>query len=286
MPAYYNQNGTWREYTPYVRDGGTWREPTSAFVNQNGTWRQYYAATPRITTRQDITGTTNFQGSLFTGRIYMVGAGGSSSRDSNQGGGYGGMVIVDVNNAVIGVCTAGPGGGSVRSDGRMQGGGNPTGGARRAACASSVAHPDGTEWLIAGGAGGPGKFGRGGDAGENANYVGGCMGQRGNNGTGAGPNRGQDYSQGGTGGGGRGPDGGGGGGGYGGGGGSCHGCCGSSDSGGGGGGNRVLNYNSYITSTIKNRSSRYDRGNLPSEIINNSNGVPFNRSGRIVLQPA
>ena len=293
MPTYINDGGTWRETTTdgisLYYDVGTglkWQTIQNAYVNDSGTWREVFTATNRVTTRTLITSRT-YVDAVITGRIYLVGAAGSSSRDGGTAG-YGGVVIVDVNNAYLGWCTPGPGGGNGRADSRMNGGGHPTGGPGISGCATSVAWVDGTEFLIAGAGGGVGKGGRGGDAGEYVNYVGGCMGQLGGNGTGAGPNRGADYSTntgGGNGGGGNGPDGGGGGGGYGGGGGSCHSCCGSSDAGGGGGGNRVLNYNSCIISTISNRSSRNDRNLQPAEFTNSSYGVPNNSQGAILLAP-
>lgn len=289
MTLYVNDNGTWRTTLSTglsVNDNGTWRSIQNGYVNDNGTWREVFTSIASVTTRTLITSTTSVN-AMFTGRIYMVGAAGSSSRDGGTAG-YGGVVIVDVQNAYLGICIPGPGGGNGRSDGRMNGGSHASGGPGIGGCASSVAWFDGTEFLIAGAGGSVGKGGFGGDAGEYSNYTGGCMGQLGSNGNGAGPNFGANYSTssgGGNGGGGSGPDGGAGGGGYGGGGGSCHSCCGSGDAGGGGGGNRVLNYNSCITSTISNRSSRYDRGNQPSEFTNNSYGVPNNSQGAILLAP-
>lgn len=288
MPTYVNDSGVWREMSSSglnVYDS-QWRAIQNAYVNDAGTWREIFTASAQVTSRTLITSRTNVN-AVLTGRIYLVGAAGSSSRDGGTAG-YGGIVIVDVVNAFLGWCTPGPGGGSSRADSRLNGGSHASGGPGISGCASSVAWIDGTEFLIAGAGGAVGKGGFGGDAGEYVNYTGGCMGQLGSNGTGAGPNRGADYSTntgGGNGGPGSGPDGGGGGGGFGGGGGSCHGCCGANDAGGGGGGNRVLNYNSCITSTISNRSSRNDRNLQPSEFTNSSYGVPNNSQGAILLAP-
>jgi hypothetical protein len=217
MTVYINDNGSWRTVISSglsVNDNGTWRSIQNGYVNDNGTWREVFQSIPTVTARTLITSTTTVN-KYFTGRIYMVGAAGSNSRDGGTAG-YGGIVIVDVVNAYIGVCIPGPGGGGSRSDGRMTGGSHPTGGPGISGCASSVAWFDGTEFLIAGAGGGVGKNGSGGDAGEYSNYTSGCMGQLGSNGIGAGPNSGANYSMnvgGGNGGGGNSPDGAGGGGG-------------------------------------------------------------------------
>jgi len=226
---------------------------------------------------------------MMTGRIYIIGASGTRSRDGGTAG-FGGMIIVDVVDAYIGLCIPGPSG-ARRSDNRLTGGKhssgpnvcNDLGGS-----ASSVAWVDGTEFLIAGAGGSVGKGGIGGDGGANINYTGGQMGQLGRDGIGAGPNRGANYSTnigGGNGGDGTCLDGGGGGGGYGGGGGSTNGCCGAYDTGGGGGGNRVLNYKNSITNVLVNGSSRNNRDLLPSELLNRSYGSPNDNGGAILFVP-
>jgi len=251
--------------------------------------------TPQIPYLKNKLLLTTFSGSqnidkMMTGRIYVIGASGTRSRDSNNGSGYGGMVIIDVVDAYIGLCIPGPSN-APRKDNRMNGGKhssgpnvcNDLGGS-----ASSVAWNDGTEFLIAGAGGSAGKYGQGGDGGENINYIGGQMGQLGKDGIGAGPNRGADYSMnvgGGNGGEGACPDGGGGGGGYGGGGGSTNSCCGASDTGGGGGGNRVLNYKNCISQIIYNGSSRNNRNLLPSELTQGNYGVPNDNGGVILFVP-
>ncbi len=225
---------------------------------------------------------------MMTGRIYLIGASGTRSRDSNNGSGYGGMVIVDVVDAYIGLAIPGPSN-AARSDNRMMGGkhsSGPGGGRDLGGSASSVAWKDNTEFLIAGAGGSAGKLGQGGDGGENINYVGGQMGQLGKDGVGAGPSKGADYSinvGGGNGGDGVPPDGGAGGGGYGGGGGSTNSCCGASDTGGGGGGNRVLNYKDCIKKIIYNGTSRNSRNLLPAELSNF--GVPPDNGGVIYFVP-
>jgi hypothetical protein len=227
---------------------------------------------------------------MMTGRIYIIGASGTRSRDSNNGSGYGGMVIVDVVDAYIGLCIAGPSN-APRSDNRMMGGKHGSGprvGPDLGGSASSVAWKDGTEFLIAGAGGSAGKLGQGGDGGENVNYVGGQMGQLGKDGVGAGPSRGADYSTnvgGGNGGDGVLLDGGAGGGGYGGGGGSTNGCCGASDTGGGGGGNRVLNYKNCIKQIVYNGTSRNSRNLLPAELTRTNFGVPPDMGGLIYFIP-
>jgi hypothetical protein len=225
---------------------------------------------------------------MMTGRIYLIGASGTRSRDSNNGSGYGGMVIVDVVDAYIGLAIPGPSN-APRSDNRMMGGKHGSGprvGPDLGGSASSVAWKDNTEFLIAGAGGSAGKLGQGGDGGENINYVGGQMGQLGKDGVGAGPSKGADYSTnvgGGNGGEGVLLDGGAGGGGYGGGGGSTNGCCGASDTGGGGGGNRVLNYKDCIKKIIYNGTSRNSRNLLPAELSNF--GVPPDNGGVIYFVP-
>jgi hypothetical protein len=227
---------------------------------------------------------------MMTGRIYVIGASGTRSRDGGTAG-YGGLIIVDVINANIGRCIPGPSNGR-RSDNRMIGGkhgSGPTVGNDLGGSASSIAWVDGTEFLIAGAGGSVGKGGMGGDGGEYVNYTGGQMGQLGKDGIGAGPNRGADYSMnigGGNGGDGTLLDGGAGGGGYGGGGGSTNSCCGASDTGGGGGGNRVLNYKNSISTIVFNGSSRNNRNLLPSELIQGMFGVPNDNGGAILFVPA
>ena len=228
---------------------------------------------------------------MMTGRIYVIGASGTRSRDMGDiGAGYGGIVIIDVVNAYIGICIAGPSN-AVRSDNRLSGGKHSSG---PKVCndlggsASSVAWNDGTEFLIAGAGGSAGKGGYANDGGENVNYNGGQMGQQGVNGIGGGPNKGADYSMnvgGGNGGEGTCPDGGAGGGGYGGGGGSANGCCGAADTGGGGGGNRVLNYKNCITQIILNGTSRNNRSQIPTELQQGNYGVPPDNGGVILFVP-